>query len=51
MVHNISQDDDLHVEESNEEERNFDVARVKYINLDIVQSVIFAKLESSTSQR
>ena len=30
---------------------SFDVAQVNYINLDNVKSVLFTKLESSTSQR
>ena len=51
MVQDISQDDDLHIEESNEQDRSFVAVRVKYINLDSVKSVIFTKLESSTNIR
>ena len=51
MVHNMSQDNDLQVEESEEKHRRFDVVRVKYIHLDIVKSIILTKLEPSTSHR
>ena len=41
MVHNISQDNDLCVEESDENDNSFDVVRVKYINSDSVKFIIF----------
>ena len=34
MIHDIGQDDDLHLVEPDEQDRSFDVVRVKYINLD-----------------
>ena len=49
MIHNVCQEDDLHVGKPNEQHRSFDGVRVKFINLDSEKSVIFTKLESSTS--
>ena len=50
MIHNVSQDENPSVEEPDEQDRSFDAARAKYINLNSVKSVIFTKLESSTNQ-
>ena len=36
---------------SEDQDRSFDVVKVKYINLDSIRSVIFTKLESSISHR
>ena len=50
-VHEISQEDRSHIGKEGEQDRSFDAVRVKYINLDSMKSVIFTKLEPSTSQR
>ena len=50
-IHDVDQEDIYHVDEQDGQDRSFDVVRVDYINLDSVKSVIFIKVESSTSQR
>ena len=44
MIQGIGQEDDLCVSEPEEQDRNIDVVRVKYINLDTDMSVIFTAL-------
>ena len=44
-MHNVGQDVDLHAHKQNEQERSFDVVRVKCINLDSMKSVIFYQVE------
>ena len=51
LIQDIGQEVDLHAEEPSKQEGNFGVLRVKYINHDSVKSIIFTKLESSTSQK
>ena len=51
VIHDIGEEDDLCVGEPDKQDRSSDVVRVKYINLDSIKSVIFTKLESSTSKR
>ena len=41
MAHNVNQDDNLHVEEWDEQDRRFDVVRVKYINVSSGKSNIY----------
>ena len=48
-IHDVGQDDDLHIDEQEEQERSFDVVRLKYINLFGVKSIIFTKPDSITS--
>ena len=50
-IHEIGQENDLNAEEPSDQDRSYDAVRVKYINLDSLKSMIFTKLESSTSQR
>ena len=50
MIHDIGQDGYLQPGETGEQDRSFDVVRVKYIDLYNVKSVVFFKLESSMSQ-
>ena len=50
-VHEICQEEESHTMGKEEQDRSFDVVRVKYINLDGVKSVIFTELKSATSQR
>ena len=40
---NVIQDDNLHVEDSGEQDKSFDDIMVKYINLDSVKLTIFTK--------
>ena len=51
MIHDIGQDGDSCVVEPEEQDRSFDVVRVKYIDLDSIKSIIFTDSESSTNQR
>ena len=51
MLHDIHQEDDLPVGELGTQDRRFDTLRVKYITLDSVKSIMFTKLEFSTSLR
>ena len=48
--HDIGQDSNLHAGEPGEQDRNFDVVRVKYINIHSIKFIIFTKLGSSASQ-
>ena len=50
MIHNAGKDDDLHVGKHDEQNRSIDALKVNILNLDSVQSIIFTKIESSTSQ-
>ena len=50
-IHNIEQEGNLHVIEPGEQDKSFDVVRVKYINLDCIKSIIFTQEESGTGQR
>ena len=50
IIHTIDQSDCMHVDEQENQDRYFDVVRVKYINLDNVKSLIFTKLIYNTSQ-
>ena len=49
MIHDVGQEDDLGVSESDKLDRSLNV--VTYINLDSIQSIIFTKLESSMNQQ
>ena len=51
IIHSTGQENSMHVSEPDEQDGNFGVVRVKYINLNGIRSVIFTKLESSMSQR
>ena len=51
MIHDIGQDADSCIVEPEEQDRSFDVVRVKYIDLDSIKSIIFTDLEFSTDQR
>ena len=51
MIHDIGQEEDLHVSKPDEHDRNFDVVRASCNNLDSIMSVILTELESSMSQR
>ena len=41
----------LHPPEQEQYDKNFDLVNIKYLKFDNVKSVIFTKLESSTSQK
>ena len=51
MIHDIDHEGNLHLGEQSMQDRSFDAVQIKYTNLDRVKSIIFTKLESSTSQR
>ena len=41
IIHDVGQEDDLHIGEPDEQDRSFDSVRVKYINLDSIKSYIY----------
>ena len=50
-IHDIKQDDEPQLMKQDQQERSFDSVEIRYLNFDNIKSVIFTKLESSTSQR
>ena len=50
-VHEDQQDEEPYPQEWEQNDRSFDSVNIKYHNFDNVKSVIFTKLESSTSQK
>ena len=50
LVHEVQQDEKPSPLEQEQNDRCFDPINIKYLNFDNVKSVIFTKLELSTSQ-
>ena len=50
-IHNVRQDHEPPSMKRDHQDKSFDLVKIKYLNLDNLKSVIFTKLESSTSQR
>ena len=51
MIHDMGQKDSLCVSELDEQDRSFDVVRVKYINLSSINSIILTMFKSSMGQK
>ena len=51
VIHQVSQDDKSQPIKQDQQDRGFVALMIKYLNIDSIKSVIFTKLESSTSPR
>ena len=51
ILNEVHQEGETGLEISEEHDQSFDVIMVKYINCNIIKSVLFTKSKSSTSQR
>ena len=51
MLKEVHQKGETSLVMQEEHDQSFDAARIKYINLNSIKSVLFTKLESSTGQR
>ena len=49
--HEVQQEEGPYIWEQTDNIRNFDLVNIRYLNFESVRSVIFTKLESSTSQQ
>ena len=49
-IHDVRQDEEPKPVEQDQGNRSFDSVKIKYLKFDNVKSIIFTKLESSTSQ-
>ena len=50
-LHKVHHESETNMQVPEDQDKSFGAARIKYINLDTVQSVLFTKIEYSTGQR
>ena len=51
LLNEVCQEDETNLRMSEDHDPSFDTIKIKYVTLNSIISVLFTKLESSTSQR